>query len=37
VLHGSRIVPRNLSLLICMTLYNYYTFFPSWNFNTSAH
>jgi hypothetical protein len=31
------VVPRNLSLLICRTLYNYYSSFPSWNFNTSAH
>jgi hypothetical protein len=29
VLHGSRTVPRNLSLLICTTLYNYYSSFPS--------
>jgi hypothetical protein len=34
---GSRTVLQNLSLLICTTLYNYYSFFPSWNFNTSAH
>jgi hypothetical protein len=27
--HGSRNVPRNLSLLICTTLYNYYSSFPS--------
>jgi hypothetical protein len=31
------VVPRNLSLLICTTLHNYYSSFPSWNFNTSAH
>jgi hypothetical protein len=37
VLHGSRIVPRNLSLLICTTLYNCYSSFSSLNFNTSAH
>jgi hypothetical protein len=37
VLHGSRTVPRYLSLLICTTLYNYYSSFPFWNFNTSAH
>ena len=36
LLHGSRTVPRNLSLLICTTLYNYYFSFPPWNFNTSA-
>jgi hypothetical protein len=35
--HGSRTVPRNLSLPICTTLYNYYSSFPSWNLNTSAH
>jgi hypothetical protein len=29
VLHGSRTVPRNLSFLICTTLYNYYSSFPS--------
>ena len=31
------VVPRNISLLICTTLYNYYSSFPSWNVNTSAH
>ena len=31
------VFPRNLSLLNCTTLYNYYSSFPSWNFNTNAH
>ena len=31
------VVPRNLSLLICTTLYNYYSSFPSCNFNPNAH
>jgi hypothetical protein len=37
VLHSFRTVPRNLSLLICTTLYSYCSSSPSWNFNTSAH
>jgi len=31
------VVPWNLSLLICTALYDCYSSFPSWNFNTSAH
>ena len=37
LLDGSRTVLRDLSLLICTRLYNYYSSFLSWNFNTSAH
>jgi hypothetical protein len=33
VLHGSRTVPWNWSLSICTMLCNYYSSFPSWNFN----
>jgi hypothetical protein len=29
VLHGSRTVPRNLSLSVCTTPYNCYSSFPS--------
>jgi hypothetical protein len=31
------VVPRNLSLLIFTTLYNYSSSFQSWNFNISVH